>query len=209
MRRGPWRPTPSRDTSGNSFRRPNTRASRRTGQLTLYNPMTGKNDRTFQPPAGGRGYLRTASLVSIWATAPFLHNNSLGTFSGDPSVAAGSPSSTTPSTNCFIPRTVTGSSRSSEPRRGLILNIRLSVLGSAALEKIRAIKPKLPDLPDFKLPEVFQLVETRDFERHAGHRRARPPVNPDRHPGGDADQSAGQHQCVGARRNGCRPFWRI
>ena len=35
---------------------------------------------------GGRGYYRTASLVSIWATAPLLHNNSVGTFVGDPSV---------------------------------------------------------------------------------------------------------------------------
>jgi hypothetical protein len=36
---------------------------------------------------GGRGYYRTASLVGIWATAPFLHNNSLGLYNGDPSVA--------------------------------------------------------------------------------------------------------------------------
>jgi hypothetical protein len=37
-------------------------------------------------PAGGRGYYRTASLTSIWATAPYLHNNSVGTFVKDPSV---------------------------------------------------------------------------------------------------------------------------
>ena len=36
---------------------------------------------------GGRGYYRTPSLVSIWATAPFLHNNSVGLYNGDPSVA--------------------------------------------------------------------------------------------------------------------------
>jgi hypothetical protein len=36
---------------------------------------------------GGRGYYRTASLVNIWATAPFLHNNSVGLYNGDPSVA--------------------------------------------------------------------------------------------------------------------------
>ncbi len=41
---------------------------------------------SFRPPAGGRGYYRTPSLVSIWATAPFLHNNSLGNYSDDPSV---------------------------------------------------------------------------------------------------------------------------
>jgi len=36
---------------------------------------------------GGRGYYRTPSLVNVWATAPFLHNNSVGVYSGDPSVA--------------------------------------------------------------------------------------------------------------------------
>jgi len=36
---------------------------------------------------GGRGYYRTPSLVGIWATAPFLHNNSVGLYNGDPSVA--------------------------------------------------------------------------------------------------------------------------
>jgi len=37
-------------------------------------------------PGGGAGYYRTASLTSIWATAPYLHNNSVGTFVKDPSV---------------------------------------------------------------------------------------------------------------------------
>ncbi len=37
-------------------------------------------------PGGGRGYYRTASLTSIWATAPYLHNNSVGVFVKDPSV---------------------------------------------------------------------------------------------------------------------------
>ena len=35
---------------------------------------------------GGPGFYRVPSLVSIWATAPFLHNNSLGLFNNDPSV---------------------------------------------------------------------------------------------------------------------------
>lgn len=34
----------------------------------------------FIPPGGGRGYYRTASLVSMWATAPYLHNNSVGDY---------------------------------------------------------------------------------------------------------------------------------
>lgn len=41
----------------------------------------------FSPPGGGPGYYRVPSLISIWATAPFLHNNALGTYTGDPSVA--------------------------------------------------------------------------------------------------------------------------
>ena len=36
---------------------------------------------------GGRGYYRTPTLANIWATAPFFHNNALGLFNGDPSVA--------------------------------------------------------------------------------------------------------------------------
>jgi len=36
---------------------------------------------------GGRGYYRTPSLVNVWATAPFFHNNSVGAYNGDPSVA--------------------------------------------------------------------------------------------------------------------------
>jgi mono/diheme cytochrome c family protein len=36
---------------------------------------------------GGPGYYRVPTLVSIWATAPFLHNNSLGLFNNDPSVS--------------------------------------------------------------------------------------------------------------------------
>jgi hypothetical protein len=34
----------------------------------------------FDPPGGGRGYYRTPSLISMWATAPYLHNNSVGDY---------------------------------------------------------------------------------------------------------------------------------
>src|SRR5206468_8638346 len=53
----------------------------------LYNPRDPQNPIDFELPAGGRGYYRTASLTSIWATAPYLHNNSVGVFVRDPSVA--------------------------------------------------------------------------------------------------------------------------
>jgi len=38
-------------------------------------------------PTGGPGFYRDVPLLGIWATAPFFHNNRLGGFNGDPSVA--------------------------------------------------------------------------------------------------------------------------
>ena len=55
------------------------------GDINVWNPFTGQ-DETFTVPGGGPGYYRTASLISCWATAPLLHNNALGKFTGDPSV---------------------------------------------------------------------------------------------------------------------------
>ncbi|GLI39962.1 hypothetical protein KI811_01850 [Geobacter hydrogenophilus] len=57
------------------------------GTITVYNPMTGEPGR-YKMPGGGRGYTRPASLVSLWSTAPFLLNNSVGKFNPSPSVAA-------------------------------------------------------------------------------------------------------------------------
>lgn len=54
--------------------------------IKVNDPITG--DRmSYVMPGGGRGYVRVPSLVSIWASAPYLHNNSVGKFTGDPSVA--------------------------------------------------------------------------------------------------------------------------
>ncbi|HUA21759.1 MAG TPA: hypothetical protein VMB25_23605 [Bryobacteraceae bacterium] len=55
------------------------------GSLTWYHPVTGKPN-TMAAPGGGRGFTRPASLVSLWSTAPFLLNNSVGTFHEQPSV---------------------------------------------------------------------------------------------------------------------------
>ncbi|MCU1282933.1 MAG: lipoprotein cytochrome c, partial [bacterium] len=38
-------------------------------------------------PTGGPGYYRDVPLIGVWATAPFFHNNRLGVYNGDPSVA--------------------------------------------------------------------------------------------------------------------------
>jgi len=56
------------------------------GTITVHNPFTGE-PRQYVMPAGGRGYTRPASLLSLWSTAPYLLNNTVGVFNGDPSVA--------------------------------------------------------------------------------------------------------------------------
>lgn len=56
------------------------------GKLILQNPFSSNDPITFNIPQGGGGYYRTPSLINCWATAPFLHNNMLGIFTGDPSV---------------------------------------------------------------------------------------------------------------------------
>jgi hypothetical protein len=57
------------------------------GTITVYHPITGE-PRPYKMPAGGRGYTRPASLISLWSTAPFLLNNSVGKFEPSPSVEA-------------------------------------------------------------------------------------------------------------------------
>ena len=49
------------------------------GKVTVTNPIDGST-RAFDMPGGGRGYTRPASLVSLWSTAPFLLNNTVGGF---------------------------------------------------------------------------------------------------------------------------------
>ena len=55
------------------------------GTIELWDPV---QDQTiqFETQAGGRGYQHVMSLVSIWASAPYLHNNEIGHFTGDPSI---------------------------------------------------------------------------------------------------------------------------
>ena len=57
------------------------------GTITLSDPFTGE-PMPYKMPAGGRGYTRVPSLISIWSTAPFLLNNTVGPFDADPSVAS-------------------------------------------------------------------------------------------------------------------------
>jgi hypothetical protein len=68
--RGPTEPLQDHDAGGKP--------------IPLYNPLTGKHDLQF---TAHRSFYRTPTLVSVWATAPYLHNNSVGVYTGDPSVA--------------------------------------------------------------------------------------------------------------------------
>jgi len=58
-------------------------------ELEFFNPFNETQPIKFKPKDNdvGPGYYRTPSLVSVWSSAPFLHNNMLGKFTGDPSVA--------------------------------------------------------------------------------------------------------------------------
>jgi hypothetical protein len=55
------------------------------GRIRYRDPFSGA-EKSYETPSGGPGYYRVPTLISIWATAPFLHNNALGTFNNDPSV---------------------------------------------------------------------------------------------------------------------------
>ena len=57
------------------------------GSIPVVDPYTGKESQ-YQMPAGGRGYTRVPSLISVWSTTPLLLNNSVGHFEASPSVEA-------------------------------------------------------------------------------------------------------------------------
>jgi hypothetical protein len=49
------------------------------GSVKLRHPLSGV-EYDYTLPGGGRGFTRPASLVSLWSTAPFLQNNSVGPY---------------------------------------------------------------------------------------------------------------------------------
>jgi hypothetical protein len=57
------------------------------GSVTVHYPFAPYTASSYTMPAGGRGYTRPASLISLWSTAPFLQNNSVGHFEESGSVA--------------------------------------------------------------------------------------------------------------------------
>jgi hypothetical protein len=57
------------------------------GTIKIRHPVSGQ-EMDYPLPGGGRGFIRPASLVSLWSTAPFLQNNTVGPFEWQPSVGA-------------------------------------------------------------------------------------------------------------------------
>jgi len=51
------------------------------------NPFDATKPLTIDIPGNGPGYYRPPSLISLWSSAPYLHNNTVGNDFGDPSVA--------------------------------------------------------------------------------------------------------------------------
>ena len=56
------------------------------GKVMIHNPYTGEPS-WYEMPGEGRGFTRPASLISLWSTAPYLQNNSVGKFEYSGSVA--------------------------------------------------------------------------------------------------------------------------
>ncbi|HEV7429374.1 MAG TPA: hypothetical protein VGQ46_23720 [Thermoanaerobaculia bacterium] len=56
------------------------------GKVMIHHPYTAEAS-WYEMPGGGRGFTRPASLISLWSTAPYLQNNSVGHFEESGSVA--------------------------------------------------------------------------------------------------------------------------
>jgi len=49
------------------------------GEILVHHPISGRPYK-YTMPAGGLGYIRVPSLISLWSTAPYLLNNTVGDF---------------------------------------------------------------------------------------------------------------------------------
>ena len=85
----------ARDRCGTTSRPKTTRICRRSAPCTSTTPTLGNEARRKPSTSGattiptrrrlaGPGYYRPASLISLWATAPYLHNNALGALHARP-----------------------------------------------------------------------------------------------------------------------------
>ncbi|MDQ6701563.1 MAG: hypothetical protein M3Z36_15395 [Acidobacteriota bacterium] len=101
------------------------------GALKLDNPFDPAQPIDFKIPATGVGHYRTPSLINVWATAPFFHNNSLGVFNRDPSVKGRIDAYTDAMQKLLWP----------EKRRG---KDSIKVTGKDTVLKVRSLEVRIP-----------------------------------------------------------------
>jgi len=124
------------------------------GLLRLDAPVDPKKPHQveFTPPGGGRGYYRTPHLVSLWSTAPYLHNNAVG------------PEPIDPATRLLDPKYVTVKGRVDQfeeamkqllglsPRPGLVLRTTADAGLGLPVERLKRL---LPGVVRGLLPELL------------------------------------------------------
>ena len=77
---------PDTDHLWNNFSSLTFKQLRTPGKLMFAESIRQQTANHLRHPARRRWLLPYPSLINIWATAPFFHNNMLGMFNGDPSV---------------------------------------------------------------------------------------------------------------------------
>ena len=168
-------------TSGTIFLRHSYKELPSVGAITVYDPFTGAPQQ-YQMPAGGRGYTRVPSLISLWSTAPFLLNNSVGRFNPSPSVEARMASFNDSITKMLWPEKREKDAVLGDKMPGVIDRTNVT-------SWLRVPTGYLPDvLKDAQ--DVLQLIAPKLFDQ-GGHRD-----RPD--PGRDAGRSAGQFRPAAA-----------
>ena len=111
------------------------------GTVTVPDPG-GEPTNGITIPSGGPGYYLTPSLAGLWSTAPFLHNNSLGIYTNDPSVAGRMRAFEDAATQLLWPE-----------RR----NVGASIWRSAVESSL--------EIPGTALPQAMKILLASDFDQ--------------------------------------------
>ncbi len=135
------------------------------GAISYFDPFQDKEE-TYTPRhktnlapdgGGGVGFYRVPSLISVWATAPLLHNNSLGLYTGDPSLDGRLDAFEDAMRKLLLltPRTSGSSYNDATPERlkrdhGLIWRTSDVTYLTLPAEQVPAIVAKLPGLMHLK-----------------------------------------------------------
>lgn len=125
------------------------------GTIQYHHPYTGET-KTFKMPAGGRGYTRPASLVSLWSTAPYLLNNTVGRLSKDQNVYNRYEYNPSPSVDERLWSFHDGITKMLWPEK----REKDSLLGAKGVMMIdRTTHPSYLRVPKGYLPDILQKLE--------------------------------------------------